>query len=107
MKKEDLGSTSKGTITLVMEVIFNKVRIKCVRACRKGDNVSYLIVWSQKVVKLQCLFLFQVRAGIRTFQPKETKLMEENPKFSKKVSSIDVFNRWNKKACQYLPLTSR
>lgn len=28
LKKENLGSTSKGTITLVMEVIYNKVRIK-------------------------------------------------------------------------------
>lgn len=32
-------------------------------------------------------FLSQVRAGIRTFKPKETKLMEENMKFSKKVIS--------------------
>uniref|UniRef100_A0A3P8TEM2 Multiple C2 domains, transmembrane 2a n=1 Tax=Amphiprion percula TaxID=161767 RepID=A0A3P8TEM2_AMPPE len=58
LKKENLGSTSKGTITLVLEVIYNKVR-----------------------------------AGIKTFQPKETKLMEENLKFSKKVISIDVWLR--------------
>lgn len=37
-------------------------------------------------------FLSQVRAGIRTFQPKEAKLTEEDLKFSKKVwFSIDVF----------------
>uniref|UniRef100_A0A8D3CSU7 Multiple C2 domains, transmembrane 2a n=1 Tax=Scophthalmus maximus TaxID=52904 RepID=A0A8D3CSU7_SCOMX len=55
LKKEDLGSASKGTITLVLEVIYN-----------------------------------QVRAGIRTFQPKETKLMEENLKFSKKVLARNI-----------------
>lgn len=56
LKKEDLGSASKGTITLVLEVIYNKVR-----------------------------------AGIKTFQPKETKLMEENPKFSKKVLARNIY----------------
>ncbi|XP_072241231.1 multiple C2 and transmembrane domain-containing protein 2 [Leuresthes tenuis] len=56
LKKEDLGSTSKGTITLVLEVIYNKVR-----------------------------------AGIRTFQPKETKLIEENPKFNKKVLARNIY----------------
>lgn len=56
LKKEDLGRTSKGTITLVLEVIYNKVR-----------------------------------AGIRTFQPKETKLMEENLKFSKKVLARNIY----------------
>ncbi|XP_008290192.1 multiple C2 and transmembrane domain-containing protein 2-like isoform X2 [Stegastes partitus] len=56
LKKEDLGSTSKGTITLVLEVIYNKVR-----------------------------------AGIRTFQPKETKLTEENLKFSKKVLARNIY----------------
>uniref|UniRef100_A0A3Q1CBC9 C2 domain-containing protein n=1 Tax=Amphiprion ocellaris TaxID=80972 RepID=A0A3Q1CBC9_AMPOC len=56
LKKENLGSTSKGTITLVLEVIYNKVR-----------------------------------AGIKTFQPKETKLMEENLKFSKKVLARNIY----------------
>ncbi|XP_042352093.1 multiple C2 and transmembrane domain-containing protein 2 isoform X2 [Plectropomus leopardus] len=56
LKKEDLGSASKGTITLVLEVIYNKVR-----------------------------------AGIKTFQPKETKLMEENLKFSKKVLARNIY----------------
>ncbi|XP_054475457.1 multiple C2 and transmembrane domain-containing protein 2 [Anoplopoma fimbria] len=55
LKKEDLGNASKGTITLVLEVIYNKVR-----------------------------------AGIRTFQPKETKPMEENLKFSKKVLARNI-----------------
>ncbi|XP_068579748.1 multiple C2 and transmembrane domain-containing protein 2-like isoform X2 [Cebidichthys violaceus] len=55
LKKEDLGNTSKGTITLVLEVIYNKVR-----------------------------------AGIRTFKPKETKLTEENLKFSKKVLARNI-----------------
>uniref|UniRef100_A0A3Q2NWL9 Multiple C2 domains, transmembrane 2a n=1 Tax=Fundulus heteroclitus TaxID=8078 RepID=A0A3Q2NWL9_FUNHE len=50
LKKDDLGRTSKGTITLLLDVIYNKVR-----------------------------------AGVRTFQPKEVKLTEENPKFNKKV----------------------
>ncbi|XP_074489122.1 multiple C2 and transmembrane domain-containing protein 2 isoform X2 [Sebastes fasciatus] len=56
LKKENLGSASKGTITLVLEVIYNKVR-----------------------------------AGIRTFQPKESKLMEENLKFSKKVLAQNIY----------------
>lgn len=33
--------------------------------------------------------LSQVRAGFRTFQPKETKLIEENLKFNKKVISAE------------------
>nr|XP_019933866.1 PREDICTED: multiple C2 and transmembrane domain-containing protein 2-like isoform X1 [Paralichthys olivaceus]XP_019933873.1 PREDICTED: multiple C2 and transmembrane domain-containing protein 2-like isoform X1 [Paralichthys olivaceus]XP_019933881.1 PREDICTED: multiple C2 and transmembrane domain-containing protein 2-like isoform X1 [Paralichthys olivaceus] len=56
LKKEDLGSASKGTITLVLDVIYNKVR-----------------------------------AGIRTFQPEETKLTEENLKFSKKVLARNIY----------------
>ncbi|XP_070828090.1 multiple C2 and transmembrane domain-containing protein 2 isoform X2 [Chaetodon trifascialis] len=56
LKKEDLGSISKGTITLVLEVIYNKVR-----------------------------------ASIRTFKPKETKLMEENLKFSKKILARNIY----------------
>ncbi|XP_045893376.1 multiple C2 and transmembrane domain-containing protein 2 [Micropterus dolomieu] len=56
LKKEDLESVSKGTITLVLEVIYNKVR-----------------------------------AAIRTFQPKETKLTEENLKFSKKVLARNIY----------------
>ncbi|KAL6106796.1 uncharacterized protein ACO6RY_10581 [Pungitius sinensis] len=55
LKKENLGASSKGTITLVLDVIFNKVS-----------------------------------AGIRTFQPKESKLMEENQKFSKKVLARNI-----------------
>ncbi|XP_067358582.1 multiple C2 and transmembrane domain-containing protein 2 isoform X2 [Channa argus] len=56
LKKENLGSASKGTITLVLEVIYNKVR-----------------------------------AGIKSFQPKETKLVEENLKFSKKVLAQNIY----------------
>uniref|UniRef100_A0A3B4UEF1 Multiple C2 and transmembrane domain containing 2 n=1 Tax=Seriola dumerili TaxID=41447 RepID=A0A3B4UEF1_SERDU len=56
LKKENLGSASKGNITLVLEVIYNKVR-----------------------------------AGIRTFQPKEEKLMEDNLKFSKKVLARNIY----------------
>ncbi|KAG8012627.1 Multiple C2 and transmembrane domain-containing protein 2 [Nibea albiflora] len=56
LKKEDLGSVTKGTITLVLDIIYN-----------------------------------QVRAGIRTFQPKETKLTEEDLKFSKKVLARNIY----------------
>ncbi|XP_029991821.1 multiple C2 and transmembrane domain-containing protein 2 isoform X3 [Sphaeramia orbicularis] len=56
LKKEDLGRPNKGTITLELEVIYNKVR-----------------------------------AGIRTFKPKESKLMEENTKFSKKVLAQNIY----------------
>ncbi|KAF7224495.1 multiple C2 and transmembrane domain-containing protein 2 isoform X2 [Nothobranchius furzeri] len=57
LTKEDLGRTaSKGTITLVMEVIYNKVR-----------------------------------AGLRTFKPKEAKLVEENLKFNKKILARNIY----------------
>uniref|UniRef100_A0A3Q2YNP6 Multiple C2 domains, transmembrane 2a n=1 Tax=Hippocampus comes TaxID=109280 RepID=A0A3Q2YNP6_HIPCM len=56
LKKEDLSGPAKGTITLVLEVIFNKVR-----------------------------------AGIRSFQPKEEKFTEENVKFSKKVLAHNIY----------------
>ncbi|XP_041651749.1 multiple C2 and transmembrane domain-containing protein 2 [Cheilinus undulatus] len=56
LKKENLGSASKGTITLVLDVIYNKVR-----------------------------------AGIRTFKPKEPKLTDENAKFSKKVLAQNIY----------------
>ncbi|XP_074534153.1 multiple C2 and transmembrane domain-containing protein 2 isoform X2 [Halichoeres trimaculatus] len=56
LKKENLGSVSKGTITLILDVIYNKVR-----------------------------------AGIRTFQPKESKLTDENAKFSKKVLARNIY----------------
>ncbi|KAM8861882.1 multiple C2 and transmembrane domain-containing protein 2 isoform 1-T3 [Synchiropus picturatus] len=56
LKKEDLSGLSKGTITLTLEVIYNKVR-----------------------------------AGIRTFQPKEEKFTDENLKFSKKVLARNIY----------------
>ncbi|XP_054632867.1 multiple C2 and transmembrane domain-containing protein 2 isoform X2 [Dunckerocampus dactyliophorus] len=56
LKKEDLRGAAKGTVTLVLEVIYNKVR-----------------------------------AGIRTFQPKEEKFTEENVKFSKKVLAQNIY----------------
>ncbi|XP_037538806.1 multiple C2 and transmembrane domain-containing protein 2 [Nematolebias whitei] len=56
LKKEDLSRTSKGTITLVLDVVYNKIR-----------------------------------AGFRTFQPKETKLIEENLKFNKKVLARNIY----------------
>ncbi|KAM4618256.1 multiple C2 and transmembrane domain-containing protein 2 [Polymixia lowei] len=56
LKKENLGRPSKGTITLVLDVIYNKVR-----------------------------------AGVKTFQPKETKFTEENQKFSKKALAQNIY----------------
>ncbi|XP_057692150.1 multiple C2 and transmembrane domain-containing protein 2 isoform X2 [Corythoichthys intestinalis] len=56
LKKEDLSGPAKGTITLVLEVIYNNVR-----------------------------------AGIRSFQPKEEKFTEENVKFSKKVLAHNIY----------------
>ncbi|XP_068170218.1 multiple C2 and transmembrane domain-containing protein 2 isoform X2 [Antennarius striatus] len=57
LKKEDLiGGVSRGTITLVLDVIYNRVR-----------------------------------AGLKTFKPKETKLIEENLKFSKKVLAQNIY----------------
>ncbi|KAM6936931.1 multiple C2 and transmembrane domain-containing protein 2 [Xenentodon cancila] len=56
LMKEDLGRTAKGTVTLVLEVIYNKVR-----------------------------------AAIRSFQPKEAKLIEENVKFNKKDLARNIY----------------
>lgn len=56
LKKEDLGRAFKGTITLEIDVIYNKVR-----------------------------------AGLKTFQPKESKLTEETPKFNKKVLAQNIY----------------
>lgn len=56
LKKEDLGRAYKGTITLEIHVIYNKVR-----------------------------------AGLKTFQPKESKLTEETPKFNKKVLAQNIY----------------
>ncbi|XP_061534272.1 multiple C2 and transmembrane domain-containing protein 2 isoform X2 [Phycodurus eques] len=55
LKKEDLSGSAKGSVTLVLEVIYSKVR-----------------------------------AGIRSFQPKEEKFTEENVKFSKKVLAHNI-----------------
>lgn len=56
LKKEDLGRTAKGTITLVLEIIYNKVG-----------------------------------ASVKTFQPKEAKLIEENLKFNKKILARNIY----------------
>uniref|UniRef100_A0A3P9NIJ8 Multiple C2 domains, transmembrane 2a n=1 Tax=Poecilia reticulata TaxID=8081 RepID=A0A3P9NIJ8_POERE len=56
LKKECLERTSKGTITLVLEVIYNKVR-----------------------------------AGVKTFQKKEAKFTEEDPKFNKKILARNIY----------------
>ncbi|XP_047208581.1 multiple C2 and transmembrane domain-containing protein 2 isoform X2 [Girardinichthys multiradiatus] len=56
LKKEDLGRPYKGTITLMLEVIYNNVR-----------------------------------AGVRTFQPKEKKCIEENEKFNKKILARNIY----------------
>lgn len=51
------------------------------------------------------IFSFQVRAGIRTFKPKETQLMEESAKFSKKVMKLAFskeHSRW--KSPPHFPL---
>ncbi|XP_007545806.1 multiple C2 and transmembrane domain-containing protein 2 isoform X1 [Poecilia formosa] len=56
LKKECLEKISKGTITLVLEVIYNKVR-----------------------------------AGVKTFQPKEAKFTEENSKFNKKILARNIY----------------
>ncbi|XP_068595146.1 multiple C2 and transmembrane domain-containing protein 2 [Brachionichthys hirsutus] len=57
LKKEDLiGGVSRGTITLGLDVIYNRVK-----------------------------------AGLKTFKPKEAKLTEENLKFSKKVLAQNIY----------------
>ncbi|KTF88743.1 hypothetical protein cypCar_00040492 [Cyprinus carpio] len=53
LKNNNLSRTTKGSITLELNVLYNPVR-----------------------------------AGLKTFRPKETKFAEDNPKFNKKVSFI-------------------
>ncbi|XP_030232523.1 multiple C2 and transmembrane domain-containing protein 2 isoform X3 [Gadus morhua] len=55
LKKENLGSLSKGVLTLELELLFNPVR-----------------------------------ASVRTFSPKETRFIEDNPKFSKKILGRNI-----------------
>jgi len=44
----------------------------------------------QKVLKV--LFLSQIKAGFKTFQPKETMFAEDNPKFNKKVIFVNNYS---------------
>lgn len=81
LKKEELGCASKGTITLVLDLIYNKVR-SYPHMLFFGVLVLNFQIWNE----LWFVSLSQVRAGIKTFKPKETNLTEESAKFSKKVS---------------------
>lgn len=77
LKKEDLGGLSKGSITLELEVIFNPV------SCRRSPPPQEDARRTRRLTVL--CSLRQVRASIRTFQPRERRFTEDNPKFSKKV----------------------
>ncbi|KAJ8417396.1 hypothetical protein AAFF_G00286230 [Aldrovandia affinis] len=63
-----------------------------------GQQISYLLkkedlerpLKGSITLELEVLFN-PVRASIKTFKPKETKFMEDNPKFSKKVLARNVY----------------
>ncbi|KAL1256767.1 hypothetical protein QQF64_012312, partial [Cirrhinus molitorella] len=56
LKNNNLSSTTKGSITLELNVLYSPVR-----------------------------------AGLKTFQPKETKFAEDNPKFNKKLLARNIY----------------
>ncbi|XP_073509418.1 multiple C2 and transmembrane domain-containing protein 2 [Phyllobates terribilis] len=65
---------------------------------RHGHQVAYLLKnkdlssASKGVVHLEIDLIFNpVRASIRTFHPKEKRFIEDNPKFSKKILSRNVY----------------
>lgn len=65
---------------------------------RNGHQVGYLLKnkdlssASKGVLHLEIDLIFNpVRAGIRTFNPKENRFVEDNPKFSKKILSRNVY----------------
>lgn len=65
---------------------------------RNGHQVGYLLKnkdlssASKGVLHLEIDIIFNpVRAGIRTFNPKENRFVEDNPKFSKKILSRNVY----------------
>uniref|UniRef100_A0A671KRD1 Multiple C2 and transmembrane domain-containing protein 2-like n=1 Tax=Sinocyclocheilus anshuiensis TaxID=1608454 RepID=A0A671KRD1_9TELE len=58
LKNNNLSRTTKGSITLELNVLYNPVRI---------------------------------RAGVKTFRPKETKFAEDNPKFNKKLLARNIY----------------
>uniref|UniRef100_A0A671KBQ6 Multiple C2 domains, transmembrane 2a n=1 Tax=Sinocyclocheilus anshuiensis TaxID=1608454 RepID=A0A671KBQ6_9TELE len=56
LKNNNLSRTTKGSITLELNVLYNPIR-----------------------------------AGLKTFQPKETKFAEDNPKFNKKLLARNIY----------------
>lgn len=65
---------------------------------RNGQQIAYLLknkdlaTASKGVIHLEIDVIFNpVRASIRTFNPRETRFMEDNPKFSKKILSRNVY----------------
>ncbi|XP_016376778.1 multiple C2 and transmembrane domain-containing protein 2-like [Sinocyclocheilus rhinocerous] len=56
LKNNNLSRTTKGSITLELNVLYNPIR-----------------------------------AGLKTFQPKETKFAEDNPKFNKKLLACNIY----------------
>ncbi|XP_073424864.1 multiple C2 and transmembrane domain-containing protein 2 isoform X3 [Dendrobates tinctorius] len=65
---------------------------------RHGHQVAYLLKnkdlssASKGVIHLEIELIFNpVRASIRTFHPKEKRFVEDNPKFSKKILSRNVY----------------
>uniref|UniRef100_A0A3Q4N5I8 Multiple C2 domains, transmembrane 2a n=1 Tax=Neolamprologus brichardi TaxID=32507 RepID=A0A3Q4N5I8_NEOBR len=60
LKKEKLGSTSKGTITLVLEVIYNKVKIKSTWSkIVNVDNSLYYIIYRVRKISTAVLSTLQ------------------------------------------------
>uniref|UniRef100_A0A3P8TCJ7 Multiple C2 domains, transmembrane 2a n=1 Tax=Amphiprion percula TaxID=161767 RepID=A0A3P8TCJ7_AMPPE len=70
LKKENLGSTSKGTITLVLEVIYNKVKIKLSLIKFPVMMTTFCIIECEAKVQLNrsIIFLFSFTAVLYTLQ---------------------------------------
>uniref|UniRef100_A0A669EJX6 Multiple C2 and transmembrane domain-containing protein 2 n=1 Tax=Oreochromis niloticus TaxID=8128 RepID=A0A669EJX6_ORENI len=68
------------------------VRTTSLRVCDVDNNLFAGLILSSSYYFITFFFFFsnQVRASIRTFQPKERYFMEDNPKFSKKALARNV-----------------
>ncbi|XP_067105611.1 multiple C2 and transmembrane domain-containing protein 2 [Osmerus mordax] len=74
-----------GRVAIPLLSIHNGQQIAC--QLRKED----LGALTKGTISLELEVIFNpVRAGIRTFKPKEKKFMEDNPKFSKKILARNV-----------------
>nr|DBA31955.1 TPA: hypothetical protein GDO54_007709 [Pyxicephalus adspersus] len=98
LKAEDLLAadfSGKSDPFCVLEVGNDRLQTHTVK---NGQQVAYLLknkdlaTASKGVIHLEIDLIFNpVRASVRTFNPRERRFLEDNPKFSKKILSRNVY----------------